>query len=150
MSKEADLLGMVERPISIVEQILNIDVVVNLVILDECFNRVDIILEQSYLNDPKQSNELSEFKIGGTVCFWIKKLKPFRVSDDNHTANRLINEILAFLLAYFLIFGYLSIHKKESHIPKIKAHYFSDLIRSLRYNSYSPQSLVLLFEGLSL
>ena len=140
MSREDDIKGIIDKPVSHVESTFNITVVVDTNTLDACFYRVDLVLEQSYTDD-----ELSVFKSAGAICFWIRKLKPFSVKDDG---NGYINEILAIMIAYNLLSGYLK--NKETKAPKLTKAYMNDFIQSLRYNSHSPHSLVLLFEGLCL
>ncbi|MBF0103499.1 MAG: hypothetical protein HQK77_21590 [Desulfobacterales bacterium] len=150
MQREKDILNIIEIPVKKFESIFGEGVIIDITILDECFYRVDAILENAFSSCDAETSEMNEFKLAGVTCFWIRKLKPFRF-EGSHKIKLFINEMLAFLIGYSFVLGYLSSNKQESlHIPKISERYLTDLIKSLRYNSYSPHCLVQLFEGLSI
>jgi len=152
VSREQDILGIVEYPIRDFKIAFGKEPIVSIPILDECFIKVEEILERGF--DPVK--DVNEFKFAGVICFWLRKLKPFRLESKKGTilpVSPYVNEVIALLTAYQFIFGYFSIERKDDkdfHLPKLTPRYFSDLVTSIRYNSYSPHSLVNIFESLSI
>ena len=108
-------------------------------IIDECFTR---IFESERKDFPaNRSYRISPYKMGGILCFWVRKLKPFSVHRKEE-ANRFVNETIALYSALYLILGC------GKTCPKLDGPYIHDLIASLRYNSFSPHSTAYLFESL--
>ncbi|OQY01535.1 MAG: hypothetical protein B6I26_04195 [Desulfobacteraceae bacterium 4572_130] len=108
------------------------------------FIRIEIFEEsvlkaEQYLKVFKNPN-LS--KVAGYYSFWIRKLKPFYVRakrNNNYITD--LNEIFAILFGLVLI----SQGVKRS-IPKLSKKFLNDLVYSLRYHTFSPQSVTLIFE----
>lgn len=113
------------------------NIVYDLTILKEC----DIKIQQ-YLQTLDQP---SEYKVAGSIMFWIRKLKPFSFQQgkSNWTNPCLhLNEIVA------VIYSYLILHslKKEmgKKTKKLHTRFINDLATQLRYSSFSPSSLEML------
>ena len=110
------------------------------------FIRVEIFEEsvlkaEQYLKVFKDPN-LS--KIAGYYTFWIRKLKPFYVRakrNNNYITD--LNEIFAILFGLVLISQRV---KSNIPIPMLPKDFLNDFIYSLRYHTFSPQSLTLIFE----
>lgn len=146
--READILGFVEKPIHLYESLRGCSIKVDITILDECFCKVEDSLDRDFRSfEAPEGYEPSPFKMAGVICFWLRKLKPFSVPDKPEE-SRFINETVAFLVGYSLVFQYAE--SKELHRPKISDTFFHDMVTSLRYNSHSPNSAAFLFEGLCL
>lgn len=146
--READILGFVEKPIRLYEDIRGCTVKVDITILDECFCKVEDSLEQDFRShEAPEGYARSPFKMAGVICFWLRKLKPFFVPDKAEE-NRFINETVAFLVGYSLVFQYAE--SENLHHPKISDTFFHDMVSSLRYNSHSPNGAAFLFEALCL
>ena len=156
MNRKKEILDLVRRPVETFEHILSVSVVVNAKILDECLCKVEDTIDKEF----EQKKGVDQYKYAGVTCYWIRKLKPFRLLDEKNRAAMWANEIIAFLLAYSLVLGYsrrkgvfpkLSARAKQySHKPKIKAIFFGDLIAYLRYGNMSPHSLIMFFKALSI
>jgi len=146
MGRSEDLKDIVEKPIAAYERVFGCAVSAEMAILDECFSRYERSLDKDFpSSEAPQGYELSQFKVAGVICCWLRKLKPFSTQD---AANHLfVNEFIAFLVGYYLVYGYNVRHAKDRP-PKIKAHYFDDLVKSFRYNAHSPHSTALIFESL--
>lgn len=110
----------------------------------------------------------NHFKIAGHLAFWIRKLKPFRIfrfstfvayldqkglphqfpetllkQENSGNPNTLyINEIIAMKVA----FGF--IHSAGVTL-KPKPELVHDLIISLRYHSFSPNTVRIILEGMA-
>lgn len=148
MGKKEDLLRFVELPIKNYESVFHCTVSINLPVLDECFCRVEESLHKHFKSsEAPDGYEPNNFKVGGVICFWLRKLKPLTVPDAEKD-NRFVNETVAFLVAYS--FAYLYTLEKKIHIPKIGEPYLHDLLTSFRYNSWSPTSMSFLFEAFCL
>ncbi len=150
-NRDKDLLGVIERPVERFEKLFKVSVIVDLALLDECFIKEDETVTKAF----PPVTDVNEFKQAGTICFWVRKLKPFRLerTEENtvHPIHLYVNELLAFLIAYQLIFGVYSLKGEGTrgfHKPHISKRYLSDFVKTMRYNSYSPHSLVQIFESL--
>lgn len=143
-----DILGFVRKPIELYETLRRCVIKVDLTILDECFCKVEDSLDKNFQSyEAPTGYAPSPFKMAGVICFWLRKLKPFLV-PDRPEESRFINETVAFLVGYSLVFQYSD--TRSLHKPKISANFFHDIVTSLRYNSHSPNSAAFLFEGLCL
>jgi hypothetical protein len=151
MARKEDILGVVERPVTWIENVLGPEVEVDLSVLDECFARVDMSLQDCFRSHEAQgAYDPNVFKVAGVVCFWIRKLKPFRYVNENRGVNvkLVINELIAYLTGYHLVFGYCSTPRTRK--PKLTEGYLNDVMSSLRYNSFSPHAIAFLFEAKTL
>ncbi|MDE7371035.1 MAG: hypothetical protein K2N07_04715 [Desulfovibrio sp.] len=128
-----------QRPAKIYEEQYDCEVVGRTYIIDECFTRIFESERKDFPAD--RPYRVSPYKMAGILCFWIRKLKPFSV-PENEEANRFVNETIALYSALYLVLG---CQKSE---PKIDGTYIHDLIVALRYNSFSPHSTAYLFESL--
>lgn len=148
MSRQDDLLRFVATPIQNYESVFHCSVHINLPVLDECFCKVEDSLKKHFKSfEAPEGYEPNNFKIGGVICFWLRKLKPLTVPGDEKD-NRFVNETVAFVVAY--TFAYLYTLEKKQHRPVIGEPYLHDILTSFRYNSWSPTSMAFLFEGLCL
>lgn len=144
-----DIENIIATPVDVYKRMYGCGhVVIDRFVIAECFQKTTESIKRDFASRyAPDGYMLSQFKFAGIVCFWIRKLKPF--STDNSAYNRFINETLAFLVAYFFIFGYQKKSKKNDyHAPKITPNYLHDIIKSLRYNSHSPNSTAFIFESL--
>ena len=146
--READILGFVEKPIRLYESLRGCSVRVDLTVLDECFCKVEDSLDRDFRSfEAPEGYEPSPFKMAGVLCFWLRKLKPFSVPEKTEE-NRFINETVALLVGFSLVFQYAE--SEKLHHPKISDTFFHDMVSSLRYNSHSPNGAAFLFEALCL
>lgn len=131
-------------PVAIYEKQYDCKVTGRRYIVDECFVR---IFESSRRDFPARDfYNISQYKMAGLLCFWIRKLKPFSVPEKEE-ANRFVNETIALYSALYLVLGY-GINAGERPCLNLDGNYIHDLIVSLRYNSFSPHSTAYLFESL--
>ena len=91
--------------------------------------------------------KISPSRVGGYLVFWIRKLKPFYLTDEdyrsnNRTVQRYINELFAIELGFFIIYSAIQTNVKIAAKSTIR------LMKSLRYHSMSPVSVSLIFEHL--
>ena len=146
MGRAEDLRGIIEKPMAAYEKTFGCAVKAELAILDECFCRVDVCIDKDFpSSEASEGYDLSQFKLAGVICYWLRKLKPFSTGDA--ASHLLVNEIIAFLVGYYLVYGYQIKHDKGTP-PKITGNYFYDLVKSYRYNAHSPHSSALIFESL--
>ena len=109
----------------------------------------DIIYEiKSCVEDPRLGLAILNpniAQITGYLVFWINELKPLSRSNDSKTKYNFINERIALMTGLRIC----SYNKRKKYvknnleIPKI---IFKSIITNLRYNIYSPESLINLFE----
>jgi len=141
------LKDIFEKPAEQFERLYACGVTANEYILCECFQKIG---ESERRDFPARTMpvgyNISPFKMAGILCFWVRKLKPFSVADDEE-ANRFVNEAIAFFTGVYFIYGYGKDTGKVAP-PKIQRSYIHDLIKSLRYNSHSPNSTAFIFESL--
>ena len=112
-------------------------------------------------------DEPNTLKVAGHYAFWIRKLKPFRVFKIGVLVEMLnargiahnidsaaceqtsagvalhlyLNEMIAVRYATALI-------KQRGIRLSLRPELLHDLVTSLRYNSYSPSALRIVFEGM--
>ena len=136
-----------EQPVKLFEDLYSCSVTANVYTLCECFQKIG---ESERRDFPARTMpagyNISPFKMAGIICFWVRKLKPFSVPKDEE-ANRFVNEAIAFYTGLYFIYGY-SKDTGKVPLPKINGGYIHDLIKSLRYNSYSPNGTAFIFESL--
>ena len=86
---------------------------------------------------------LSGAKVAAILCFWIKKLKPYRIEID--TCGSLlysqVNELCSLMAA-----GY-SLKWGEGKYPTYSLDHLKSLLANLRYESTSIPSLIALFQA---
>jgi hypothetical protein len=145
INRKNEILEIVSAPIRRYMDQFKCTVSVELSILDECFVRVEETREK-YFESSQGSYNINTFKMAGIICFWIRKLKPFYVTN-NAADHRYINEYIAFLTGYTFVYNDVPLEKRR-FLPKITPHYFHDLINSFRYHSHSPHSTAFIFESL--
>jgi len=135
--------------------------------LEECVIRAEETLGQiNGVDDPNR------YKIAGHYAFWIRKLKPFQLyNEEEMTAmfnglgksgkdiaaflpkfpipkgarTRFVNELIAVFFACGLVRNYSLVGTQL----KLSAPLLNDWVVGLRYHSYSPSSLAILLEGLA-
>lgn len=139
----AGLKAFVEKPIEVYESIIHEVVVTDIHVLDECYTRCEKTLEKEFVQE-----DLSHFKFAGAICFWIRKLKPFKLKNPSTPHSTYVNEHLAFSIAYIFLVG--ALKEKKDYMPPIKAAFLADFVTFLRYNSASPHALILMFMALAL
>jgi hypothetical protein len=146
MGRSEDLQGIVEKPITAYESVFSCTVSAELAILDECFCRVDRCIANDFpSSEAPEGYDLSQFKVAGVICYWLRKLKPF--STEDVASHLFVNEIIAFLVGYYLVYGY-QVRHARGRCPKITSNYLDDLVKSYRYNAHSPHSSAFIFESL--
>ncbi|MDF3818442.1 hypothetical protein P3G55_00940 [Leptospira sp. 96542] len=93
-----------------------------------------------YLYDFKDP---SEYKISGSITFWIRKLKPFtfELSESESNPCLFLNEVIAVLYGYTYIRA--SKKQKKEKLLNFSSSYLSDFSTQLRYSSFSPSSIAL-------
>ncbi|TGM78136.1 hypothetical protein EHR01_06610 [Leptospira mtsangambouensis] len=117
-------------------------VIVDQAILGEVIEKIN-----GYLADFKDP---SEYKISGSITFWIRKLKPFtfELSEKESNPCLFLNEVVAVLYGYTYIRA--SKKLKKEKLLNFSASYLSDFSTQLRYSSFSPSSIALLYEAIYL
>ncbi len=101
---------------------------------------------EDYLGNLRQPNII---KVAGYYGFWLRKLKPFYVATSDGECSMCvanINELAS------LMFGSILISQKshlQDRLPLLSADFINDLVASLRFNTFSPQSLTMLFQALN-
>ena len=79
-----DLLAFVEKPIRMYEKTYECDVELDITLLDECFSRAETSLQKQFSSfQAPNGYDPSPFKMAGTMCFWIRKLKPARTKNND-------------------------------------------------------------------
>ena len=84
-------------------------------------------------------------KIAGQVAFWVRKLKPLRLSATSPNYLSTLNELAGLLIGLAICNLYKDDCSKAQKIhlpPRI----FRDWVNSLRYHSHSPHSSMISFE----
>ena len=84
----------------------------------------------------------NEYKVGGYLCFWIKKLKPFRFQKR---LNHYTNELMALSLGHTIV---LSNNKRKAKSLPVKV--FNNILYDLRYRPVSPSVIANQFHMLYL
>lgn len=159
-----DLLKLVQPAIAQFESLFGWTVLIDAKVLEECGKKTVETLGK--LNGVPTPNAL---KTAGHLAFWIRKLKPFSLynrqeqlkllkglgvknpesvlpsgSSPSGFAAMTINELIAISVACGVV--------EQFHLPKVSlspsASLVNDLAVGLRYHSYSPSSLAILFEAM--
>jgi hypothetical protein len=139
---------VIKTPVHEFENLYKCNVRVDRFILAECFIKVSESKKRDFAAHAAPNGyQISSFKMGGIICFWLRKLKPFQVLDDS-AVNRFVNEAIAFYPGYYFVCGCNSKKPKNFTPPKVTATFIHDFIQSLRYNSHSPNSSAFVFESL--
>ena len=86
-------------------------------------------------------------KIGSSLTFWIRKLKPISFAENSKARLFVINELVALLLGLSICMRYHDDYTKEDFSIPIRI--FHDWVTSLRYNSHSPYGTSISFELLT-
>lgn len=141
-----DLLKIVEKAIAFHEKSCTCTVIVDMYTLAECLEKTGESLGRDFPSSQAPGGyDLSPYKLAGILCFWIRKLKPFRVAD-RVLRNGNVNEALGFLTGLSLVLG----QNPKLRSPEIPPSFIHDIIKSFRYNSHSPNSSAFIFESLCL
>ena len=131
-----------EKIIPEIESKYSRTIIVDQAILGESISKIN-----GYLKDLK---EPSEYKISGSITFWIRKLKPFtfELSEKDSNPCLFLIEVIAVLYGY----TYIRASKKQRNekLLNFSASYLSDFSTQLRYSSFSPSSIALLYEAIYL
>ena len=137
-------------------KVLDVKIDVDSVNATECYARA-VITRELY-----QLKKLNHFKSAGNFCYWIRKLKPFSITDledSKKIRTSILNEYLAVLIALNMIQADQEeiINRKHGHLKDValdeidkinlRVHTcMKDLINSMRYHVHSSGSTVTLFE----
>ena len=107
-------------------------------VLSECETKI-----REYL---KGLEKPSEYKICGSIIFWIRKLKPFMFDfKSNQIWNNPcfhLNELIAVLYGYRILS--LCKNKMGKEFKPLHQRFLIDLAVQLRYSAFSPSSLEML------
>jgi hypothetical protein len=124
-----------------IERKFRIELNINRKIVDEIDTMAEKTLEGFNQKTP------SVTKVAGNAVFWIKKLKPLNRVPDKGSGDDylLINELAAVLVGV----GICNMHHYQGVVHKMKGHMVKDMVASLRYHSYSPNSIAMIFESLA-
>lgn len=90
------------------------------------------------LREPKDSLKLTT--AAGLVTFWVSKLKPLSIAEDEGEAYLPVNEAVALLTGMAIAYG------DEDAIPAMPDGIISQWINNLRYDVTTPQGVVLMFD----
>lgn len=90
---------------------------------------------------------ISEFKEIALYVFWILKLKPFGMKDENHKIASSINEHFAVHLILLTMKSCCS-KKKRAYIHPCR-EFIDDIIYSLRFQDISKEALMLFIDTLA-
>lgn len=102
-------------------------------------NMVNKSLDDIGLDNPNVA------KIAGQLAFWIRKLKPLRLSPDSPNKLLTVNEHVALLVGLALCNKYRDDNSKEKPL-RLPPRIFRDWLQSFRYHSHSPHSSMISFE----
>lgn len=139
MSRRVDWYAVLRREAELVEKSLGVLLHIDRVAIDE----IDEMSEKTLVGF--NQNKPSVAKVAGNVVFWIKKLKPVSRQPDSDNDYRLINELVAILVGVGICNLHYSGTANALHMPP---QTLNDLAASLRYHSYSPNSVAMIFESL--
>jgi len=92
--------------------------------------------------DLKRLPDPNEYKVGGYLCFWIKKLKPFRFQSR---CRHYTNELMGLSLGHAVV---VSPNKRKG--KSIPAKVFHNILYDLRYRPVSPSVIANQFHMLYL
>jgi hypothetical protein len=115
-------------------------IICNSAILKESISKIN-----DYLN---KFQDPSAYKVSGATTFWIRKLKlfSFETGENDYEPTLYLNEQISVFYGY----NYLRAYKKNAgtEYPKLSSKFLIDLIVQLRYSSFSPSSIEMLFWAL--
>lgn len=137
MSIDVDWYLILKRQADLIEKKFDLKLTIDLVTIDEIDEMAKKTLASFNQNKP------SVAKVAGNVAFWIKKLKPLNRASDSSNDYRVINELAAVLVGA----GICNTLGHRSNV-EMSAQMLNDLVSSLRYHSYSPNSVAMIFESL--
>jgi len=122
------------------EETYSCDIICNYPVLKEVTEKVNYYLGD--FDDP------SAYKVSGAITFWLRKLKPFsfQLSEESIDPTLFLNEIVSVFYGYNYLRAY-SKNKGENY-PSLSGKFLKDLIVQLRYSSFSPSSITMLFWAL--
>jgi hypothetical protein len=89
----------------------------------------------------------SDYRIAGYLAFWIRKLKPFRLStyeiniNKNYEMGLIINELVAIQLGFYILY----VDEKRRN-KQLSGNLLKRTIKSMRYRSLSPHTMALMYE----
>lgn len=117
------------------------------IILDEAIFIEAIEKTNNYLDS---LNNPSDYKIAGTITFWIRKLKPFhfQLKENSKNPHLRLNELIAILFGYSHV--RISRQKKRKKTHTLPEKFLADVTIQMRYSSFSPSSLASMFESMYL
>ena len=84
-------------------------------------------------------------KIAGQAAFWIRKLKPLRISASSPNYLGTVNELAALRIGIAICNTYKDDNSKCGKIT-LPPRIFRDWVNSFRYHSHSPHSSMISFE----
>lgn len=118
------------------------EIIIDHAILKECMMKIDEHL--SSLKKP------SEYKIAGCITFWLRKLKPFQfqLEEKDKNPSLFLNESITIIYGYVYIKAYK--HESKQKFINLNKEYLADLATQLRYSSFSPSSIALLYQAIYL
>ena len=129
----------IKKVCSVLSETFKNNIDCDLATLEECEQRIFCYLEK--ISEP------SEYKIAGTLIFWVRKLKPFSFEKQLNKEQWLnpflfLNEYIAVLYGYMILHHLRIQNSKENKSPN--SRFIKDLVVQLRYSSFSPSSLEML------
>ena len=125
--------------IKIIESKFDVKINVNYDIIHEIQYCVEDSISRLALSNPNVAQS------AGYLVFWINKLKPLSRSNNSKNKYKFMNERSAFVTGLFICNWYKDDSSMENNL-KIPSRVVNNIIKGLRYNIYSPESLVELFE----
>lgn len=139
MAGPVDWYAVLQREAGIVEKVLDVELNIDRVTIDE----IDEMAEKTLAGFNQDKPSVA--KVAGNLVFWIKKLKPLNRHPDSDNDYRLANELVAILVGV----GICNVHFGGTpNEVKMTARTLNDFAASLRYHSYSPNSVAMIFESL--
>jgi hypothetical protein len=142
MRGQVDVRAVLEEVTSHIETSFGVVLDIDQVTVTEIGTRATITLEGFNQKNP------STTKMAGNYVFWIKKLKPLSLVYSRHQRDdyRILNELAALLVGV----GICKKYYRPDITSKVTHAMLLDMASSLRYHSYSPNSIAMIFESLTL
>lgn len=126
-----------------VEPILGVTLMVDEVIIRE----VEEHAKQS-LQNLKMNSVPNVAKVAGHIAFWIRKLKPISHAPETAAHFMPINELIGLHVGMAICQKWFDDHSRPEGFH-VSGRVYKDWIKSLRFNSHSPQSTAISFEILA-
>ena len=131
-------LEILEKAVSTVEKNLEVKLIIEHLVVEE-IKKYILATSNNLETRPNVA------KSAGLVAFWIRKLKPVSHHPDSEKTNTLVNEVIAIHTGLGICKNYFDDGTKDKPW-KYDGRVVTDWANSLRYNSHSPHSSMILFE----